>query len=226
MSKFIPQRKIKIKWSPNFAYALGLITADGCLSPDKRHIIFKSIDKELVRNVKIAFLLKNKITVKAKNKTKYKKCFEIQFGDIIFYQFLNKIGLKSAKSKTIKKVRVPNKFFADFLRGLFDGDGTFYSYWDKRWPNSFVFQISFASSSLKFLMWLKSKLNKLYKVKGFVCKGKGVFNLRYVKRDSRKLFLKMYYNKNSLILLRKYVKIKNTLIKDEIIKQNAWVAQW
>ena len=35
----------------------------------------------------------------------------------------------------------------------------------------------------------------------------------------------MYYDKNSLILLRKYVKIKNTLIKDEAIK-NAWVAQW
>ena len=68
-------------------------------------------------------------------------------------------------------------------------------------------------------------MNKLYKVKGFICKDKNVFNLRYVKQSSRKLFLKMYYDKNSLILLRKYVKIKNTLIKDEAIK-NAWVAQW
>lgn len=73
-----------------------------------------------MRNIKIAFLLKNKISsVKTKNKRKYKKCFVIQFGDIIFYQFLNKIGLKSAKSKTIKKAKVPNKFllifYADYL---------------------------------------------------------------------------------------------------------------
>jgi len=214
-----PQNKIKIIWSPKFAYAIGLITSDGCLSSDHRHIIFKSIDKELVENIKIAFSLKNKIGRSARGGEKIKRYFNIQFGDIVFYQFLNKIGLKSAKSKTIKKVNIPDKFFADFLRGLFDGDGTFYSFWDKRWPNSFVFQISFSSASLDFLKWLKFKLTDLYKVKGFICKGKGVFNLRYVKGDSKKLFFQMYYNKNLLILLRKYVKIKNTLLEDNIIKE-------
>jgi len=214
-----PLNKIKISWSPKFAYAIGLITSDGCLSSDRSHIIFKSIDKELVENIKIALLLKNKIGRSARGGEKIKKYFNIQFGDKVFYQFLNKIGLKSAKSKTIKKVKIPDKFFVDFLRGLFDGDGTFYSFWDKRWPNSFVFQISFASASLDFLKWLKFKLTTLYKVKGFICKGKGVFNLRYVKGDSKKLFSQMYYNKDSLILLRKYVKIKNVLLEDEVIKQ-------
>jgi hypothetical protein len=218
MSKFIPQRKIKIRWSPNFAYAIGLITTDGNLSGDKRHISFKSTDYQLIRNLKIALHLKNKITKHLPKDKIHKICFEVQFGDVIFYRFLNRIGLYPAKSKIIQKVRIPDKFFANFLRGLFDGDGTFYSFWDKRWPNSFVFQLSFASASLDFLKWLKFKLATLYRVKGFICKGKGVFNLRHTKGDSKKLFSKMYYNKNLLILSRKYVKIKNTLLKDKITK--------
>mgnify|MGYP000123670290 CR=1 FL=1 len=214
-----PQNKIRISWSPKFAYAIGLITSDGCLSSDRRHIIFKSIDKELVENIKIALSLKNKIGRSTRGGERIKKYFNIQFGDIIFYQFLNRIGLESAKSKTIKKVKVPDEFFVDFLRGLFDGDGTFYSSWDKRWPNSFVFQMSFSSASLDFLKWLKLKLTTFYKVRGFICKGKGVFNLRYTKGYSKKLFSKMYYDENLLILLRKYVKIKNTLFQDKIIRQ-------
>mgnify|MGYP001602716176 CR=1 FL=1 len=208
MMKYKPQRKVQIKWSPKFAYAIGLLTADGSLSSDKRHIYFVSIDLELIRNLKLALILKNKICERIKRD---KKHFYIQFGDIMFYKFLNSIGLYSAKSKTIKKVTIPNKLFSDFLRGLFDGDGTFYSYWDKRWPNSFVYHIVFASASFNFINWLKTRASNLYKVKGFIRKGDGVYILRYVKGDSRKLFNVMYYNKNILYLKRKYTKIKNAI---------------
>lgn len=40
-----PLSKIKIKWSPKFAYCIGLITSDGNLSKDGRHISFTSKDK-------------------------------------------------------------------------------------------------------------------------------------------------------------------------------------
>ncbi|MEK7641076.1 MAG: hypothetical protein AAB389_03720 [Patescibacteria group bacterium] len=123
-------------------------------------------------------------------------------------------------------MNVPDKFFPDFLRGLFDGDGTFYSFWDKRWPNSFGFQLSFASASFDFVAWLKQKLTDLYNVKGFICKGAGVFNLRYVKGDSKELSDVMYYQERALYLKRKYDKIKQIIGFDTNLRHsNAAVAQ-
>jgi hypothetical protein len=130
------------------------------------------------------------------------------------------IGVTPKKSKTIKAVQVPSSYFADFLRGLYDGDGTFWTEWDKRWPNSFVFHIEIASASREFITWLKSQLTRLYNVKGFIKRGAGVFIVRYAKGDSRILYSIMYYKKNSLCLTRKYMKIKTTLDFDQELNQD------
>lgn len=119
------QHKVKIEWSSNFAYAIGLITSDGNLSGDRRHMAFTSSELELMEKFKIALSLKNKIAPCGRGGEKEKKYFQLHFGDKIFYQYLNSIGLTARKSKTIQAVQVPNEFFADFLRGLFDGDGSF-----------------------------------------------------------------------------------------------------
>ena len=208
---FLRKGRVKLIWSSNFAYAIGLIASDGCLTTTGRHVLLKSADLELVENFKSALNVKNDIKQTFKFARKY---FHINVGDIAFYEFLNSIGLHRAKSKTIQSVDIPEDFFADFLRGLFDGDGTFYTFWDKRWPNSFGYQISFTSASPNFMLWLKDKLTSLCGVKGFIVKGDGVFNLRYVKRDSRRLFEVMYYSNNLLFLNRKYVKIKEAFKKD------------
>ena len=42
---------ICMKWGSDFAYVVGLITTDGSLSKDKRHIDFTSKDLELIRPV-------------------------------------------------------------------------------------------------------------------------------------------------------------------------------
>ena len=137
-----PKHKIKMEWSSSFAYGIGLMTSDGNLNSDGRHLSFKSAEEELIQKFKTAFKLNNKVTMSARSGEKAKRYFNVFFGDIIFYQFLNGIGITKAKSKTIKSVDIPVLYFADFLRGLFDGDGTFYTSWDKRWPNSFVFQMA------------------------------------------------------------------------------------
>lgn len=41
-----------IKWSPQIAYAIGLIVTDGNLSPDRRHFDFTSKDIELIEAFK------------------------------------------------------------------------------------------------------------------------------------------------------------------------------
>lgn len=219
-----------IRWNQNIAYGVGLLTSDGNLSPDGRHFYFISIDRELVENIKKAFKLKNKIVLRSRLRGGIEKYYVIQFGSVALYKALNKIGITAAKSKTIKCVLVPRIYFGDFLRGLFDGDGTFYTFWDKRWPNSFGYQISFASASFPFINWLRNQLALQFYVRGFIRRGDGVFNLRYVKGDSRKIFAAMYHSQGRLFLKRKYNKIKAAFQKDERLaqmrKKLAWVAQW
>src|SRR3989338_7295560 len=94
-----PQSKINIEWSSNFAYALGLIASDGCLSKDGRHITFVSKDIDQLHNFKSCLGLENKIgkTTSGYNGKEYTR---VQFGDVLFYKFLLSIGLTPAKSKT------------------------------------------------------------------------------------------------------------------------------
>ena len=214
------KRRVKIKWGPDFAYAIGVIASDGYLNPDQKHIWISSAEEEMLLNFKQALRSTNKIGRYARGGEKEKRYFYFTFEDKIFYKFLNSIGITSAKSKTIKMVVVPDKYFGDFLRGLFDGDGSFYTFQDKRWPSSFGYQISFASASYDFVIWLKEKLTKLYGIKGFIRPGAGVFVIRYVKRDSIKLFLEMYKNKNKVLFLRrKYDKMNTVLLADRLYKK-------
>lgn len=168
----------------------------------------------MIENYKRALNINNKITRYARGGEKEKKYYGITFGDINFYKFLNSIGLTAAKSKTIQSVQVPREYFPDFLRGLFDGDGSFYVFRDKRWPNSFSFKISVASASINFINWLKSITTKYYGVKGYLHRGAEVWNLEYVKGDSKKFFSVIYHSPKILRLQRKYDKIRTAIEED------------
>ncbi len=208
-----PRRKVVIKWSRNFAYAIGLIATDGNLSPDERHINFTSKDLEQAQNFQKALGISYNIGRKSRGAGGPKKYFVVQFGDVFFYQFLNSIGLFRAKSKTIGKVNIPKKYFFDFLRGCFDGDGTVYSYWDPRWRSSFMFYLAFVSASRRHIDWLRAEIDSRLNVKGHITMIgiRVVSQLKYAKRESLKVFRKMYYSKSVLCLSRKKLKISKIL---------------
>lgn len=207
-----PKGKVKIQWSPTFAYAVGLIASDGNLSPNGRHITFVSKEIEQINN----FLKCLGISVKV-GKTfsgyKGKWAHRVQFGDVLFYRYLQSIGLSSAKSKTIGALKIPDKYFFDFLRGVFDGDGSTYSYWDKRWKSSFMFYLGFASASKIFTDWLRLKIKEVTGSSGHVTKdGAGsTYQLKYAKGESLQILKKMYYSKHCICLSRKHLKIKRML---------------
>lgn len=203
-----PQNKVRIKWSPEFAYAIGLLTTDGNLSSDGRHFDFSSNDKEQVQNLVDCLNLKNKITVKKSGLGR--KSLHVQFGDVNFYKFLLSIGLTSNKSKTIAELDIPDKYFFDFLRGHFDGDGTFYSYFDKRWKSSFMFYTVFISASKKHIDWLRKILSSKLKIHGHISKAvkNSAYQLKYAKAESLKLLPKMYYTNRVICLSRKRSKIE------------------
>ncbi len=204
---------IVVKWSPAFAYAIGLITTDGNLSPDGRHISFTSKDEKLVLLLKKCFNLSNKITKKGNGANSRKRYFLIQFGSVSFYRFLESIGLIPAKSKCINSLLIPNKYFFDFLRGHLDGDGTFYSYWDPRWKSSFMYYTTFTSASKNHIEWLRYMLSVRLGIKGHISKARtnSAYQLKYAKAESLKLLPKLYYDKQVICLRRKKVKIAKAL---------------
>jgi hypothetical protein len=209
-----PKGKVKIEWSADFAYAIGLIATDGCVYSNMRHINLTSKDAEQILHYKIALKIRNKITMKARSSERIKKYYVVQISDRPFAEFLGSIGITPAKSKTIESVKVPNEFFFDFLRGCFDGDGTFYSYWDPRWCSSFMFYLAFASASRKFINWLQGKISELTEgVHGHVTSDKAhtYWQLKYAKKESEQIIRRMYYSDKILYLSRKKLKINRAL---------------
>ncbi len=217
---FKRQNKVKIDWNPDFAYIIGVIASDGCLTKNNSYVSFNQKDRELIENVKEGLDLDNKISYYSP-KDRDVGWYRFEFGDRNFCEFLNSIGIKNNKSTTIKKVEVPAQYLADFCRGLFDGDGSFFSYWDKRRPNTFRFTSTFASASKPFLTWLKSRLKESYSLTGSVVrKGDRVFRISYEKKSTLKLFDVMYYSDDLLFLTRKHDKMIKAFRKDPNLNFN------
>ena len=201
-----------MKWSSGFAYAIGLLTTDGNLSKDGRHMELTSKDLEQIRTFAALLKLNNKISKKFGRRGSEQFSYRIQFGNIKLYKFLLKIGLVPNKTKVLGEIKVPDKYFPDFLRGCFDGDGYTYSYWDKRWKNSFMLYTGFVSASKRFLVWLQGETRRLYGIVGAIkFEAKSTFSLKFAKRESLIILDKMYYSKNLPCLGRKYSIIKLAL---------------
>jgi len=213
-----PQGKVKIKWSANFAYAIGLLVTDGCLYNDGRHLSLVTKDLEQAENFKKCLGLKVKIGKKSSGSTTEKKYHKVQFGDVLFYRFLLGIGLTPAKSKTIKEVLIPDQYFFDYLRGCFDGDGCFYSYWDPRWRSSHMFYVEFVSASFEHIKWLQEKIFIKAGIKGHTTTANehSFFQLKYAKKEALVIIKKMYYNPRVVCLSRKRIKIKKALEIEKI----------
>ena len=212
-----------MRWSSNLAYSIGLITTDGSLSKDGRHIDLASKDLEQIQNFKKLLNLENKIGVKYSGRKDSKIYYRIQFANIKLYKFLLSIGLKPNKTKSLKEIKVPDKYFADFLRGHLDGDGYTYSYWDKRWKSSFLLYTGFISASRNHLEWIKAKINNLYNIHGTIkYTGKSTYHLMYAKKNSIILLKKVYYTNTIVCLRRKRLKIEGAL---NIINNQAGMAK-
>ena len=133
---FVSRKKlpdIDFEWTPELAYAIGLITTDGNLSNDGRHISLRSSDTQLLETFKKCLNLSNEITLAKKAKTSWEKklSYKVQFGNVQLYRWLLKIGLFPNKTYTIGELKIPDEYFIDFLRGHLDGDGNIRFYKDE-----------------------------------------------------------------------------------------------
>ncbi|MFA4888042.1 MAG: LAGLIDADG family homing endonuclease [Candidatus Omnitrophota bacterium] len=203
------------KWSPELAYAIGLITTDGSISKDRRHINFTTSDLQLAKLFKKILSLPNKIGKKASSSGAEKKYYFIQFGDVKFYNWLKTIGLTNNKTYRLGKLKIPQKYFRDFLRGHLDGDGSivtykdnYLSYKNKRYLYNRLY-LTFHSSSLKHILWVRKVIKSLFYFQGSLSGWKAInrkvtlWKLRFAKNDSLKVLAWLYYKPNLACLLRK-----------------------
>jgi hypothetical protein len=200
-----------IEWTAELAYAIGLITTDGCLSRDGRHLTMTSKDFDLLETVRRCLGITARITLS----TNPRPVYRLQWGDIIFHQWLMNIGLMPAKSLRLGALRVPDEWMADFLRGCIDGDGSIVTYTDRYntfKKSTYVYTrvyLSLVSASPRFVEWLRETLRRLTGVSGHVglrrSEGRSdLWRLRYAKGEALRLLRWMYYSPEVPCLRRKY----------------------
>lgn len=207
-------RRGAVVWSSAIAYAVGLLATDGCLSSDGRHIDLTSQDRQQLKNFMRCIGKDVKVSHKISSFTR-KKVTHIQFSDVGLYRFLLSIGLTPRKTHTLGRLEVPDEYFFDFLRGHHDGDGSFYSYFDPRWKNSFMFYLACISASKTHVNWIQETVERLSGARGHLTytgrEGHKVYSLRYAKEDSLRVLRRMYADSRAVCLARKKLKISRAL---------------
>ena len=209
---------LHVEWSADVAYVIGLITADGCLSSDGRHLELCSKDFENVEHLRRCLGLRNTIGTKKRGRAPFREYYRVQFGDVGFYRFLQTIGLHPRKSCTLERVEVPRRYFADFVRGLWDGDGCITS---ARHPESrhLQWRAHLSSGSLPFLGWLGQTIQELYGLTGDIHPTQRIHRLLYYKREGAALLRVMYNERDAVCLSRK------RRVAEQFMREAAGVAE-
>lgn len=111
------------KWSPNMAYVLGFILADGCIIrgshkgySDALKFGVQLKDKDILEKIKKDLDSEHKISI-IKNAAHF--CISSQK----LVDSLKRLGITYQKSLKETVPNIPSKYTKDFIRGLIDGDG-------------------------------------------------------------------------------------------------------
>ncbi len=204
----VPQDFFKINenffdsWSPKMAYILGLISTVGCIT--KTGIVSLAMkDKELIEKVRQMLESEHKIEPSRQRSNLY--IFHFSRKKIV--DQLRFLGITPRKSLTLKFPNVPIEHLPDFIRGVFDGDGSVY--FVKRKPKPLI-RSKFVSSSKDFIQGLNRGLDGLGMPKRNVYSQKTKngysYMFTYGHKDSAKLFKILYQNSDldGAYLKRKY----------------------
>ena len=200
------------EWSPEMAYVLGFLFADGYVFKNPRgscFFCFCSTDMKIIKKIRDVLQSNHRIGLKLRNKhnPRWKDSYVLQIGSKEVFKKLGVFGVIPNKSLVIRFPKVPQEFLGDFVRGYFDGDGCvhFAKYWRKdrnKWK--WQFTTSFISGSKKFLVDLHSLLKDI-NFKGHLGNKVRGYELVFSQNDSIALFKLMYNNVSSnLFLERKY----------------------
>jgi len=181
------------EWSPDMAYVLGWIYADGSIKKDLQGFEITSSDLDHLAD--IGNMLGSDLHVSLyKGKRNKQVAGKLCIHRPAMVERLVEIGLTPAKSKTMEfPTTIPENFLGSFIRGYFEGDG--YVGDNHRGRKNPGIRISFASSSKTFLEELSRILDKTIGVTGkmYINKTTQVWTLYVLNAEMvRKMFSFMY----------------------------------
>jgi predicted HTH domain antitoxin len=200
------------------AYYLGLIYADGCnhiksnkltigLQEGDRHIL-ESFKKDLESNIPIRF--------RKGAKSGYKNSSIFVVNCHYFSRALLKLGVMNAKSLILKfpnKNQVPPSLIKHFIRGYFDGDGSFSCYYNKK-ENVYKYCAAIISTEC-FCKSLNKIFNKELQINTdirarFPDRNNSNRTLTISGKNQVYKFLDWIYDDAHIFLERKYIKYKES----------------
>ncbi len=178
------------------SYILGFLFADGNIINTKRNTWFWSLqitDRDILFKIKKEINSSHKISLKKKIENN-KQLYRLQVGSKEMCVDLINLGLTPRKSKTMTLPEIPSKYFSDFLRGYFDGDGgVWFGFKNKKSINKiYTINTCFTSGSEEFLISLRNILNKYGVIGGSLVKKERGFDLKYGIKNTLILYKIMY----------------------------------
>ena len=202
-----------IQWTADLAYAVGVIATDGNLSRKPGRLSIVSNDVDLLDMLRRSLNLS--VPIRPHTGGYGHRCHRIVWSDRPFYDWLLAVGLTPAKSLTLGPLVIPGEYFADFLRGCIDGDGSIVTYVDdyntsKKPTYTYTrLYVSLVSASPRFLEWLQVTVRELTGLSGSLSVRRAtgrndIWRLRYAKGESLALLRWIYYAPNVPCLGRKY----------------------
>ena len=207
------------QWSPEMAYVLGFLYADGCVVDAKssrtQYIEFSSKDIDILEKIKSALGSEHPIRFYPPRKITYRNgkvyenagLFSLRIGSRRMYADLKEISLTPHKSKTITFPKdLSAEHLGNFIRGYFDGDGSIV-FNKKKW-----IRVVFTSASKRFLEQLSEKLSAAVPIRQRPVRlGHDSYCLDYFTQEGLKVLNFIYKDASSdgLYLDRKYNLYKN-----------------
>lgn len=210
-NKYSPQNQRKYKINDNYfdiinsdnAYLLGFLAADGCIEKDGSiKIGLSSIDKQFLEAIKLE--LQSNYPIRDYQTKDGFNISEFIFRSQKIKDQLQQYGIVNKKTYSfLFPYNLPQKYWIDFIRGYWDGDGTFCL-------SGLYTRASLCAYNKKLLEQILDILEKTYNIsKVNIYQNKsGLYYFQYSHTAAKQLY-KIFYNSHpKLYLFRKYEKCK------------------
>jgi len=152
VSKTLVYPNLYTAWSADLAYVVGLIVTYGNLDKDRVQVEFVSTDMELIE-LYCDVLNLNNLHIGVTKRLFHKPCYRVRLSDSRFRKFLESVGLTAKKSRTLSSLAIPDKYFTHFLRGVLDGNGSWYILNSGAGRYQYL-RLELCSASKHFIQWI------------------------------------------------------------------------